>query len=143
MKPDMNAEIKKRFEETAERYAIKHKAKYLPKNCYASEHKQGFIAGAEHGYKEAIEQAKKWIQKNVPIIHTEEGDYVRVNMGHKNIPMNIYLSNFESDMNQIPTEKKCDNCINYDRDFELCLQDGIKRVGNCKACQVFEHYKSK
>lgn len=93
----MNTELRKRLEEAAATCA---RLRVYADPVYTNM-KRSYIAGAEFGYGEAIEQAKEWIQKNVPIIHTEEGDYVRVNMGHKNVPMNKYLSDFEADMNKI------------------------------------------
>lgn len=51
------------------------------------------------GYKEAIEQAKKWMKINVPTICTEEGDYI--NLGYKMVSMTKYLADFEAEMNKL------------------------------------------
>lgn len=87
----MDKELRKRLEEAAENFLLPYEKLYHPAIHL------GFMQGAELGYKEAIAQAKEWIQKNVPIIHTEEGDYVRV----KNVSMNKYLADFEAEMNKL------------------------------------------
>lgn len=107
----MDAEMRKKLEEAAkgyadENYEVDYSAGTTPYSVGLDEGahdgaEDGFLAGAEHGYKEAIAQAKEWIQKNVPIIYTEEGDYVR----YKNVPLTIYLANFEADMNKLWEDK--------------------------------------
>lgn len=96
----MDTETRKRLEEAAEKYALEHKAEWLHQNFYVSDSEEGFIAGAEYGYKEATAQAKEWLREHVPSIITETEDYVKSFELHM-IPMSKFLADFEADMNKL------------------------------------------
>lgn len=64
----MNEQLRKRLDEAADNYAEKHgfRVPYNGSNNFYDEtdvkaSKDGFLAGAELGYKEAIEMAKEWL----------------------------------------------------------------------------------
>lgn len=57
----MNEELRKRIEEVAIEYAINDDS--IIDSCDTSSVSNGFIVGAEYGYKEAIKVAKEWLVK--------------------------------------------------------------------------------
>ena len=84
----MDKEMRKRLEKAAEEYAETYKAS-LQKTAFRS-----FVAGAEHGYKEAIKQAKEWIERanaTLPACYNS---------------FEIDTEKFETDMNELWEEKK-------------------------------------
>lgn len=81
----MDTELRKRLEEAADKY-IKIITEDIP--YYHKEVKQGFMVGAEQGYKEAITQAKKWLKKQLI-----DCDYTYLD--------DELIVNFEADMNKL------------------------------------------
>lgn len=59
----MDEQLRKRIEEAAEKYINNH-SNYLCSAFLQDRLKEAHIAGAEHGYKEAIEVAKEWLKEN-------------------------------------------------------------------------------
>lgn len=93
----MNAELRKRLEEAAEKqlncatclarkYGECKESKCLP---YRS-----FLTGVEQGYKEAVEQAKKWLKDSCERV------------GFTGMTINQTADTFETDMNKLWEEKK-------------------------------------
>lgn len=74
----MDKQSRKRLEEAADKYADGRR------NCISAGN--GFLAGAEYGYKEAIARAKEWLKDNAH-------DYSFSNEG-----CDALLADFESDM---------------------------------------------
>ena len=60
---NMYTDSNKRLEEAADKYIKTITPDDIP--YYHRDVKQGFIAGAELGYKEAIKDAKKWLDSNL------------------------------------------------------------------------------
>lgn len=97
----MTEEIKKRLEDAATIETLKDTSKGRNRNDYfisaMADHengfREGFIAGAEQGYKEAIAQAKKWMQNYFP----DELD----GNGFEFVKLNAILADFETDMNRL------------------------------------------
>lgn len=92
----MNEELRKRMEEAADNYAEKHgfRVPYDGSNNFYDEtdvkaSKEGFLAGAEYGYKEAIGLAKEWLFVN--------GVFSRKTCGE----LKQYLADFEAYMNKL------------------------------------------
>lgn len=77
----MDEQLRKRLEKAADKYA------YGRRNCISAGN--GFIAGAEYGYKEAIKQAKEWLKENAH-------DYSFSNEG-----CDALLIDFERNMNKL------------------------------------------
>lgn len=88
----MNTELRKRLIEAAEKYIKTITPDDIP--YYHKDVKQGFIAGAEYGYKEAITQAKEWI-----------GD-ICYKVGFSNATISKCVESFETEMNKLWEEKK-------------------------------------
>lgn len=103
----MTEEMRKRLEEVAREYAYEnYKVDYsvgtTPYSVGLDEGarvgaEDGFLAGAEWGYKEAIAMAKEWLKNNVSdyaasyIVGCSKGEFI---------------SDFEADMNKLLEEKK-------------------------------------
>lgn len=100
----MKEDLRKKLEEAAEKYAIKHRADYLPEDCYASEHKEGFLAGAKYGYKEAIKVAKEWMRDSDNFYQSGSEEYPDVTVMADTI--GEMIDTFETDMNKLLEEKK-------------------------------------
>lgn len=105
----MNAVLQKRLEEAADTYADKHgfRVPYDGSNNFYDEtdvkaSKDGFLAGAKQGYKEAIKVAKEWLKEYTLTNHTANGNICTVFFETKK----ELLTNFESDMNKLWEEKK-------------------------------------
>lgn len=84
----MEKDLHKRLEEAAEKIA--------PVGFDQWGVSYGFKKGAKYGYREAIAQAKEWLGKHIPCIHTHEGDAIYVH-GFRHIPMSKFLADFETD----------------------------------------------
>lgn len=85
----MDEQLRKRLEEAADIYAKRIWKDLL--EIHIS--KTDFIAGAEHGYKEAIEVAKEWLKEHW-------GDY------YAPVEWRNLTADFEADMNKLWEEKK-------------------------------------
>lgn len=85
----MAEEIKKRLEEAADDFSSE-----FPN---AASLKIGFFTGAEHGYKEAITQAKEWLSNN---IHSD------MTIGSFFDSREAIIADFEADMNKLWEEQK-------------------------------------
>lgn len=62
----MDKDLRKRFEKVAEDYAINDDS--LIDSCDTTSVSDGFLAGAEYGYKEAIAMACRWLQSKCDFI---------------------------------------------------------------------------
>lgn len=93
----MTEEMRKRLEEAAEKESkcidCKDKRGLGLCKLYCASYRK-FYAGAEYGYKEAIKQAKEWLNKNL-------AEYV---YGYDSL--SVILADFETDMNKLWEEKK-------------------------------------
>lgn len=109
----MNKDLRKRFEEAAKEsvwkeYQCKGKyhclsrtecemcegsnTPYDVRECGAGDYKEGFHAGAEQGYKEAIEQAKEWLHNNL---------HLYIMSGSRQINYTFLMDGLEKAMNKI------------------------------------------
>ena len=92
----MNTELRKRLEEAAKEYEPDaFDADYiLParEGFIVSSKRAAFRAGAEYGYKEAVEVAKDWLKENYHLFDHFDKDEV--------------ISDFEADMNKLWEEEK-------------------------------------
>lgn len=67
----MNTELRKRLEKAAEQHAIQTLAYFAQHNQtpthfdWADKVKEEYIAGAEFGYKEAVNVAKEWLEVKI------------------------------------------------------------------------------
>ena len=106
----MNTEIKKRLEEAAVQHAIQTLAYFAQHNQtpthfdWADKVKEEYIAGAEHGYKEAVVMAKGWLEKKAHFAKAQwcnceesEDDYYNGKM----YGLEEALADFEADMNKL------------------------------------------
>ena len=93
IKADMTDELRKRIEEAADEYA------YGRHSCITAGN--GFIAGAEFGYKEAIAQAKEWLETNI-------ANQVEMMCAEGPLMMSkkAFLADFETDITKLWEEQK-------------------------------------
>lgn len=101
----MNAELRKRLEEATEKYVLSLSLPSIERTYVAT--KDDFLAGAEVGYKEAIEQAKEWMEENTEtrMPDNEDKDFVWV-QGVRYEDKGELIARFETDMNKLWEEKK-------------------------------------
>ena len=86
----MDKELRKRLEEAAKKSVSSNKMLSHEEGTGAL---IGFIWGAEHGYKEAIAQAKEWMRNYFP----DELD----GKGFEFVSRDEILSDFEADMDKL------------------------------------------
>lgn len=99
----MDEEMRKRLEEAAEKYINNHN-NYLCSAFLKDRLKEAHIAGAEHGYKEAITQAKEWLKEHFHDIPQPDPDLINlhpVDVEADYWSMESMLADFEADMNKL------------------------------------------
>lgn len=91
---DMNKDLRKRLEEAAKKYADEYVVGDVAiiVDLIHEVAKESFLAGAEYGYKEAIEAAKEWMKEHYHLFEHFDKDEV--------------ISDFEADMNKLWEEQK-------------------------------------
>lgn len=89
----MNTELRKRLEEAAKEYAINDDS--LIDSCDTTSVSDGFLAGAELGYKEAVKVAKEWLQTSFFQCLGDDNVY----WDSAYIDITEALDSFETDMN--------------------------------------------
>lgn len=95
----------KTIKERAEKYGIES-ANLLSSEEWTDEQRQNkakvyakvYSNIAEEQQKIDIENMCEWLSEHLPIIHTEEGDFVRIGVGHQNVSIEQYLNNFRKDI---------------------------------------------
>lgn len=100
----MTNDLHKKLEKAANDFADKHgfRIPYDGSNNFydttdVKASKDGFLAGAELGYKEAITQAKEWLKNSV-------SDYTATYI--VGCSKGEFITNFETNMNKLWEEKK-------------------------------------
>lgn len=109
----MDKYLRKRLEEAANIEAIKDTSKGRNRKDYfisaMADHengfREGFLVGAEYGYKEAIAQAKEWLKKNLTITTVDQQRKLIFNVMTEDNKIKL-LADFEADMNKLWEEKK-------------------------------------
>lgn len=106
----MNTDLLKRLEKAADDFAEKHgfRVPYNGSNDFYDKtdvmaSKDGFLEGAEYGYKEAIKVAKEWLRNNVHryIYAVNEDGIPQAGIGAA-----VFAEDFEKDMNKLWEETK-------------------------------------
>ena len=90
----MTADLHKRLEEAADKYIKIITPDDIP--YYHRNVKQGYIAGAESGYKEAIKMAEGWLNEKV-----YDGKYWGRDDEGAFLDADELLADFEADMNKL------------------------------------------
>lgn len=96
----MNKDLRKRLEKAAKKSYRDRYPEGL--ELYKDAQIDGFIAGAEFGYKEAIKVAKEWLNEHSHISEEAVGNVHCSTI----MTMNGILADFENDMNKLLEDKK-------------------------------------